>query len=180
MTIGACATAGGIQALVNFTGTADGKTNPYTHLIYPQPEYVESLTTSTPVADHVYVDFELRGCPISKSQLADALSALLDQRRPQIPAYSVCMECKRRGLPCILVSNGSACMGPVTQAGCGALCPAYGRACYGCFGPAEETNTQALLDKWQALGVNAAEAKLKFETFNAAAEPFRRVHHDQD
>jgi coenzyme F420-reducing hydrogenase gamma subunit len=170
ITIGACATAGGIQALRNFADVRD-----YAAAVYPDPHAIPVLETSTPVAEHVYVDFELRGCPINKLQLVEVISALLHGRKPNIPTYSVCVECKRRGVPCVMVALGLPCMGPITQAGCGALCPAYGRGCYGCFGPMETPNPTALTAQWQsALGMNDGQIVHLLRTFNAAAEPFRK------
>ena len=147
ITIGACATAGGIQALRNFKDT-----KALTALVYANPKYIETLSKSTPIADHVFVDFELRGCPISKTQLLEVIGAYLDGRKPITPRYSVCVECKRRGTPCVMVAQGTPCLGPVTQAGCNALCPAYQRGCFGCFGPAEAPNTRSLAELWKALG----------------------------
>ena len=129
ITIGACATAGGVQALRNFGGDL-------APVVYASPEYIDTLRTSTPIADHVPVDFELRGCPIDKRQLLEVIAAFLAGRRPNVPAHSVCMECKRAGRVCVTVAHGTPCLGPMTQAGCGALCPSVGRGCYGCFGPA--------------------------------------------
>jgi sulfhydrogenase subunit delta len=129
ITIGACATAGGVQALRNFGADL-------APVVYARPEYIDTLRTSTPIADHVPVDFELRGCPIDKRQLLEVIAALLAGRRPNVPGHSVCMECKRAGRVCVTVAHGTPCLGPMTQAGCGALCPSVGRGCYGCFGPA--------------------------------------------
>jgi len=129
VTIGACATAGGVQALRNFS-------EDLAPIVYARPEYIDSLRTSTPIAEHVPVDFELQGCPIDRRQLLEVIGALLAGRRPKIGNHSVCMECKRAGRVCVLVAHGTPCKGPVTQAGCGALCPSVGRGCYGCFGPA--------------------------------------------
>ena len=133
VTIGACATAGGIQALRNYAQIED-----YVAAVYASPEYISTLATSTPIADHVDVDFELRGCPINKQQLLELVSAMLHRRRPNIATHSVCVECKSRGIPCVMVSQGIPCLGPVTQAGCGAICPAYNRGCFGCFGPCRD------------------------------------------
>lgn len=169
VTIGACATAGGIQALRNFKDT-----KALTALVYATPKYVETLAKSTPIADHVFVDFELRGCPISKTQLLEVICAYLDGRKPNTPRYSVCVECKRRGTPCVMVANGTPCLGPVTQAGCNALCPAYQRGCFGCFGPAETPNTRALSEQWKALGKTPQELVRAFRTFNAYADAFRK------
>ena len=170
VTIGACATAGGIQALRNFTDVQG-----YIRLVYAKPEYIESLGKSTPIADHIRVDYELRGCPINKHQLIELLSALLMGRKPYVPTYSVCVECKRKGNICVMVAFGTPCLGPVTQAGCGAICPAYHRACYACFGPKESPNTAALCQRWlDHLHVGKNDIMLAFRTFNAFCEPFRK------
>jgi coenzyme F420-reducing hydrogenase gamma subunit len=168
VTIGACATAGGIQALRNIADVKE-----WIPLVYPSPEYVDTLPTSTPIADHVRVDLELRGCPISKEQLVETISALLNGRRPHLPSTTVCTECKLRGTTCVMVAHGTPCLGPVTQAGCGAICPAYGRGCYGCFGPSESPNLAALWGQWRALGVSDAGMIRALRTFNANAAPFR-------
>ena len=169
-TIGACATAGGIQALRNFADVRE-----WIPLVYASPEFISTLDTSTPIADHVTVDLELRGCPISKAQLVETVAALLHARRPRIPSTSVCTECKARGTPCVMVAGGTPCLGPVTQAGCGAICPAYGRGCYGCFGPMESPNTEALSRQWKELGTSDAGLLRAFRTFNANAPAFREA-----
>jgi len=169
ITIGACATSGGIQALRNFKDVEE-----YTSLVYARREYIETLNKSTPITDHVFVDYQLRGCPINKYQLVEVLSAYLNGRKPVTPAHGVCLECKRLGLVCVMVAEGIPCMGPVTQAGCGALCPAYRRGCYGCFGPKETPNTAALSTWWNQLGVSDPEIVRAFRSFNAWAEPFRK------
>ena len=169
VTIGACATSGGIQALRNFADL-DG----FLDAVYASPEYVDTLDTSTPISAHVPVDFELHGCPIDKGQLLEVVGAFLHGRRPAIPASSVCLECKRRGTVCVMVAQGTPCLGPVTHAGCGALCPAYNRGCYGCFGPMPAPNTPALSREWRRLGAGEGDLLRTYRTFNAAAEPFRR------
>ncbi len=169
ITIGACATAGGIQALRNF---ADVKQ--LVPMVYANPKYIETLNKSTPISDHVFVDFELRGCPINKGQLLEVLSAYLHGRKPNTSRYSVCMECKRNGTPCVMVAQGTPCLGPVTQAGCGAICPLFQRGCYGCFGPAEVANTRALSEQWKALGKTPQDVMRAFRTYNAYAEAFRK------
>lgn len=169
VTIGACATAGGIQALRNFVDVQD-----YIPLVYARPDYIHTLAESTPIAQHVRVDFELRGCPINKMQLVEVISAFLHGRAPNTPAHSTCMECKRRGTVCVMVAHGTPCLGPVTHAGCGALCPAYDRGCYGCYGPMETPNAPALTQQLSALGVPRAEALRLFRGINGYAEAFRR------
>ncbi|WP_329478929.1 hypothetical protein OG558_39610 [Kribbella sp. NBC_01510] len=162
--IGACATAGGIQALRNFGDVAE-----FASVVYARPDYIETLATSTAVADHVRVDFELRGCPIDRRQLLEVLTAFLAGRKPDLPDTSVCTECKRRGLTCVMVADGTPCLGPVTHAGCGALCPAYRRGCFGCFGPMAKPNVAALLPRLREAGMTDDEVDRVFLTFNAAA-----------
>jgi coenzyme F420-reducing hydrogenase gamma subunit len=169
VTIGACATAGGIQALRNFADVDE-----FVSAVYASPEYISTLATSTPISAHVHVDFELHGCPINKHQLLEVIGAYLNQRRPQIPGHSVCIECKRRGTVCVMVAHGTPCMGPVTHAGCGAICPAYDRGCYGCYGPMETPDTQSLSEWWKRLGVPEDQLARAFRGFNAWSEPFRR------
>ncbi len=168
VTIGACATAGGIQALRNF-----GDVQEMVAAVYASPQYIKTLATSTPISAHVKVDFELRGCPINKMQLVEVLAAFLAGRKPAIAAHSVCVECKLRGTTCVMV-QGTPCLGPVTHAGCGAICPSYNRGCYGCFGPMERPNTAALAAEWQRLGATPRDIRRVFRTFNATAEPFRK------
>ncbi len=169
VTIGACATAGGIQALRNFADVKD-----FLAVVYARPDYIETLAQSTPIAQHVRVDCELRGCPINKQQLVEVLSAYLRGRTPQIPSHSVCIECKRRGTVCVMVAHGTPCLGPVTHAGCGAICPSYQRGCYGCFGPMEAPNTGALSAWLRQQNVSAPEIVRVFRGVNAYAEAFRR------
>jgi coenzyme F420-reducing hydrogenase gamma subunit len=167
ITIGACATAGGIQALRNFGEVAE-----FAQAVYASPDYISALATSTPISAHVPVDFELHGCPINKRQLLEVISAHLNRRRPRIRSHSVCIECKRRGTVCVMVAHGTACLGPVTHAGCGALCPAFDRGCYGCYGPQETPNT-ASLDQWS--GLEERDLVRVYRTFNAAAPPFQQA-----
>jgi sulfhydrogenase subunit delta len=169
VTIGACATAGGIQALRNFADAAE-----FAAYVYPHPQYVKTLATSTPIAAHVPVDFELRGCPIDKGQLLEVIKAFLVGRKPSIPNHSVCIDCKARGTVCVMVARGAPCLGPVTHAGCGAICPSYDRGCYGCFGPVAGANTAAIVREFSKLGMAPRDIGRVFRTFNAAAEAFRK------
>jgi sulfhydrogenase subunit delta len=170
VTIGACATAGGVQALRNFADVRE-----FVAAVYASPEYISTLETSTPIAAHVQVDFELHGCPINKRQLLEVVTAFLHGRKPGIPSTSVCTECKKRGIVCVTVAHGTPCLGPVTHAGCGALCPSYNRGCYGCFGPMETPNTAALVPLLRDLGLTERGVGRVFQTFNAAAAPFRET-----
>ncbi len=168
--IGACATSGGIQALRNWADLGS-----YVSAVYPQPDYIKTLETATPVASHVFVDFELRGCPINHNQLLELLVALLVGRRPNIPTHSLCVECKRRGLPCVMVTRGEPCLGPVTQTGCGVLCPALGRPCYGCFGPMEQPNMASQGQRFGELGQKPRDLRRLLRLFNGYLEPFKQA-----
>jgi coenzyme F420-reducing hydrogenase gamma subunit len=170
VTIGACATAGGIQALKNWS-----KVDEYIRAVYARPEYIQTLETSTPILNHVLVDFELRGCPISKSQLLELVTGLLVGRRRRMPQHSVCLECKRRGTVCVAVAQGIACLGPVTRAGCGALCPSYNRECFGCFGPKEQPNLGSLSSHYRSQGVERGHLVRLTRNFNGYAPDFREA-----
>jgi coenzyme F420-reducing hydrogenase gamma subunit len=176
ITIGACATSGGIQALRNFKNVKD-----FINIVYAHPQYINSLNHSTGIADHVKVDFELRGCPINKNQLVEVCNAYLNRRKANIPTYSVCMECKRRGNVCVMVTKGIPCLGPVTQAGCDAICPAYNRGCYSCFGPSEDPNVKALSTQFEKYGIEREDLIKLYRGFNANAEDFRNesIFHEQ-
>lgn len=168
VTIGACATAGGIQALRNW-----GRIDEFLAGVYATPEYITTLATSTGIADHVPVDFELRGCPIDRGQLVDLLTAVLLGRKPHVPGHSVCVECKARGTVCVAVTRGIPCLGPVTQAGCSAICPAHDRECFGCFGPSESPNLVSLSHFYERRGTPRESLVRLVRSFNAAAPAFR-------
>jgi coenzyme F420-reducing hydrogenase gamma subunit len=168
VTIGACATAGGIQALRNHSDVEE-----YTRIVYATPSYISTLATSTPISAHVPVDFELRGCPIDRRQLLDVIAAFLSDRRPNVAGHSVCVECKLRGNVCVMVVQGTPCLGPITHAGCGALCPTYQRGCYGCFGPAEDPNPASLSSQLDRLGTERVDLVRMLRSFNVEAVPFR-------
>lgn len=161
VTIGACATAGGVQALRNFADIAE-----FTSVVYAKPEYIDTLATSTPASEHVAVDYQLPGCPIDRGQLLDTLAALLIGRKPRLPAKTVCTECKLRGVTCVVVADGIPCMGPVTHAGCGALCPRHHRGCYGCFGPSAVPTTATLIPLLRRDGMSDSDVDRVFSTFN--------------
>ncbi len=168
VTIGACATAGGIQALRNWADVEE-----YRSVVYAHPEYLSTLERSSAISEHINVDYELRGCPVDKRQLLEVLASYLQGRKPRIPTYSVCVECKKKGNVCVAVATGTPCLGPVTQAGCGALCPSFARGCYGCFGPQDTPNTPSLANQLVELGMSDDDVARVYRTFNAEATPFR-------
>jgi len=170
VTIGACATSGGLQALRNFADVTA-----WVPSVYAAPDAIETLRTSTPIANHVRVDFELPGCPVSKEQLLGVVAAVLQGRPPVLPSHGVCLDCKRRGVVCVAVAAGLPCLGPVTRTGCGALCPSFGRGCFGCFGPVKDPATDALAPVLRAAGLSDPDLVRIYRTFQAAAEPFRKA-----
>ncbi|MCI4340121.1 MAG: oxidoreductase, partial [Thermoplasmata archaeon] len=101
--------------------------------------------------------------------------AYLGGRAPDIPTESVCVECKRRGSVCVMVAHGTPCLGPVTQTGCGAICPTFHRGCYGCFGPQDAPNTSSLTRQLRVLRMPDDDVRRVFRTFNANAPAFRRA-----
>lgn len=167
ISIGTCATAGGVQALRNFADVSQ-----YADVVYAHPEYLETLTTSTPMSEHVHVDYELWGCPVNKYQLLEVVTALLQKRRPNLPQYAVCLDCKRNGTTCVTVAQGIPCLGPITQAGCGALCPTYGRGCYGCFGPLPGADIESFVPVLMAHERRPGEAVRLLRTISGGAPAF--------
>jgi len=168
VTIGACATAGGIQALRNWADCDE-----FVRGVYATPDYISALKTSTAIADHVKVDFELRGCPINKYQLIEVIQSLAAERRPTTPTHSVCLECKRRGTVCVTVARNEPCLGPVTQAGCNAICPTFNRGCFGCYGPQAQPNLVALTTSMQESGMSERQVIHSLRSFNGYAPEFR-------
>lgn len=169
VTMGACATAGGLQALRNWS-----RLDIFKEAVYPEPKVVRSLEKALPVSDFVAVDFELRGCPISKVQLLQFFSAVLRGARPRLPTNAVCFECKRKGTICVVVANGTPCMGPATVDGCGAICPSFGRGCYGCFGPSDDVNLKSYASWLEKSGVDLSAVNLLVKGINSYSKEFRR------
>lgn len=172
VTIGACATSGGLQAMRNWASLKS-----YKEYIYPAPNVVDALSTSTPVSDHIHVDYELWGCPVNKDALSETIKSFLIGKKPQLPRYSLCMECKRKVIPCLLVSSSEPCLGPVTRAGCGAICMSFGRACYGCFGPKDDANIESLIRWFRDLGFSQRDCIQLLDKMNSYA--YRKVRLEQ-
>jgi len=171
ITIGACANAGGVQALKNFANI-----DSYKEIVYARPEYISTLSTSTPISDHVHVDFELQGCPINKEQLLEVINSFILGKPPCIKAHSVCIECKLKNNVCIAVAHNIACLGPVTHAGCGAICPSFNRGCYGCYGPKETPEPLALTQWWEKhLQTKKDTIVALLKNFNCSAEAFKKT-----
>lgn len=168
--LGTCATAGGIQALRNFADAGHFAT-----VVYAHPEYLSYLETSKPMSEYVKTDFELWGCPVNKGQVLEVVTALLAGRKPSLPTHVVCMDCKERETSCVMVDSGTLCLGPVTQSGCGAICPAMRRGCYGCFGPAGIANMDSLSAVLRGLEAHDGEAVRLLRGISGYAPAFRKA-----
>ncbi len=172
ITIGACATSGGLQALRNWASIIDFKKN-----VYPSPAFIETFSTSAPISEYVYPNYELWGCPIDKPSLIEVLTSYLINKKPGLPRYSLCIECKGRGIPCLLISKAEPCLGPITMAGCGVICPSLDRPCYGCFGPREDANIESLGRQFEKIGINKKEFAQLLDKMNTYA--FRKAKTEQ-
>jgi sulfhydrogenase subunit delta len=175
ITIGACATSGGLQALRNFADADE-----WVASIYAKPDYIRSLSTSTPIATHVKVDLELWGCPVDRRQVLAAIRDLLSGVTPAFEQDKVCLECKREQAVCVMVTRGLPCLGPVTRTGCGALCPRFGRDCYACFGPGENANTESLSRRFEGLGLMPDAVARRFHFISSGAAPFTEAGRSKD
>lgn len=168
--IGACATSGGIQALRNLNDAPA-----WTRAVYAAPEFISVLDRVTPLSAQVRVDLELWGCPVNANQVIAAMHDLLAGVSHSPSRDKLCMECKRIGNACVVVTEGLPCMGPVTSTGCGVLCPRHGRDCYGCSGPAESPNVPSLAARLRALGLSKPEVARRFLSINSGATEFAAV-----
>ncbi len=173
--LGACASHGGIQALRN-----QSKSEELIRIVYADPSTIELLDQSHPASAYVPVDLELPGCPINKDQLIEVLAWTLAGARPMIHRHALCLECKRRGLVCVLVARGEPCLGPATSTGCGAICMSYDRPCFGCYGPAEKPNASALAARLAELGAAPDAIRRLFQTFYATAPDFQKASRIHD
>ena len=166
ITIGACADSGGIQSIRNFMDFKEVLSS-----VYPNPDYIKTLEKSKPVSDYVNVDLEIRGCPINPHQLYEVVVSLHLGKTPYLPEYPLCLECKRKGNPCVLVL-GKPCLGSVIKAGCGALCPSFNAGCYGCYGPVEKPNLNSLGEIFRERGFGDLYEKI-LTSFNGYNRVYR-------
>lgn len=172
ISIGACATAGGIQALRNSNNYPQWLSS-----VYASPEYIDSLATSTPLSAHIRVDAEIWGCPVSTEQIMKTMASLLQGALPKTKHDAVCLECKRIGNVCVMVAKNEPCMGPVTQTGCHALCPSLARGCYACYGPSENANTKSL-GRWFLQQQQTKKQVIQhYNHINGAAPVFKEAVH---
>lgn len=173
VSIGACATSGGVQALRNLAGADTWKQS-----VYPHPEFIKTLDTSTPIAEHVHIDYELWGCPITVESIRHFVSQLQLGTLPKTEMEKLCLECKRKQNVCVVITKQAPCLGPVTRSGCGALCPEFGKACYGCYGPSESPNAQSLANRFSGLGLVSEEVAQRFAAIHSHYPKFKeQVEH---
>lgn len=135
---GACACTGGVNALKNHQ-------DDFAEYVYGDDARMPHLRSGTaqPISAAIKVDYEVKGCPMSKDELLLVISNLLHGTEHVIPTYPVCVECKRRETIC-RYDEGDHCMGQVARAGCGAPCPADGIPCEACRGFVDDANLPAL------------------------------------
>ncbi len=162
--LGACATTGGLNVLKNYKGVEESMKTVYGK-DYKQYETCEVQA----IHDVIKVDFKVHGCPIPKQEFLEVVKSLLAGRKPQIPDYPVCVECKLRENVC-LYHKGQYCMGVVARAGCNAWCPSYGGRCYACRGLISDPNNGGAKDVLDEFGLTMEQIMTEFRLFNGVYE----------
>jgi len=167
--VGACALTGGVNVL------AGGDRSGLCEDIYGATAAAKTTFPPQPVARFVKVDLEIAGCPPERSEHLKALGALACGGLPQLPNYAVCMECRRRENLCLLIESRQPCLGPVTRAGCDALCPSFGVVCEGCRGLIEEANRTEEFRLLLELGLSEREVRSRMERFSGSDHENRQA-----
>ncbi|MDX2108377.1 MAG: hypothetical protein SFY67_18430 [Candidatus Melainabacteria bacterium] len=158
--VGNCAVHGCVQS----STCSRYKTKELVEAVYAKDSPIEALDAK-PLSSYVDVDVELSGCPIDKNQFLAVLASLLKDHLPYIIDRPVCLECKMRENGCVLIEKNLPCLGPVTAAGCGALCPSFEAACYGCFGPCKDPQLNAMATVLSEKGYNLSDILVRLGTF---------------
>ncbi|MFH1349953.1 MAG: NADH:ubiquinone oxidoreductase [Pseudomonadota bacterium] len=135
--LGSCATLGGINCLKNFQ-----EQDYVRKFVYGDKASQYETYPARPLRAVVPVDFQIPGCPINRKEFAMVVKALLLGKKPEIPNYPVCVECKTAENSCVFEKDMT-CMGPVTRAGCGACCITEGSFCWGCRGFVDDPNVDS-------------------------------------
>lgn len=162
--LGACATIGGVNCLKNFQPLD----NVRKYVYGDKADWYETFA-ARPIDAVVPVDYYIHGCPIHKDEFVKVTKALLMGKKPEIPSYPVCVECKKAGNVCVF-ELGMNCLGPVTRAGCGAWCPSYREGCAGCRGLVPDPNTNAEKEVLQKYGLTVEQAIGQFRIFLGYSE----------
>jgi coenzyme F420-reducing hydrogenase gamma subunit len=124
------------------------------------------------IEEYVNVDYKLGGCPPHRSMFLETLRAIILDIRPSLRQHAVCMECKFKENECLLTSRKQPCMGPVTLAGCGAICPTFNRVCEGCYGPMSDANSVSLANEFRNIGLSDDEVLRKFRKYAGLSPKF--------
>ncbi|MEN6333290.1 MAG: hypothetical protein ABFE01_03460 [Phycisphaerales bacterium] len=166
--LGACATIGGINKLKNNFDDLDEVKKCVYGRAASKPHLHTGLTKA--VDEVVQVDYYVQGCPIDRKEFTYIVRSLLMGKKPEIPDYPVCVECKAKGNPC-LWQYDQVCLGPVIRAGCGARCPSNGFRCFGCRGYTSNPNVDAAKDVVVRYGLSIDDLKTKMVLFGSKQEP---------
>ena len=159
--IGSCACTGGLNCLKNLYGLEKAK-----DLVYgDKKSWIDSIEVK-PVDEYINVDYYARGCPPNRFEIVDIIRSLIVGRKPEIPNYPVCIECKRNGNTCVY-ELGKSCLGPVTRAGCDSRCPNSVDGCDGCRGPVDDPNVNAQKDLLAEHGLTVDDIMAEFNLYNA-------------
>ncbi|MDH7497260.1 MAG: oxidoreductase [Syntrophomonadaceae bacterium] len=168
--LGNCAVTGGVPSMKNFAGSE----REMEERVYSETWDIKSIPVRG-LDYYVKVDEYLRGCSIDLNELVVLLKSLLLGVSPRFRPHSVCNECKLKENVCLLISKGKACMGSVSAAGCGALCPSLNRPCEGCRGPSNDANAEALAYTFVSdLGLSPEEVRRKFQKYAGNTPAFRK------
>ncbi|MCX6112504.1 MAG: oxidoreductase [Proteobacteria bacterium] len=165
--IGSCAVCGGIPAIKN----TSKKAKEMEQKVYKDISNLTSLETR-PIDQIVKVDGYVKGCPMGERDLTELVISLLLNKQPDFLEYCVCVECKLKNNICVLVAYNEPCMGPVTNAGCNALCPSNNRACYSCWGPIRDSNAKALANQFTKMKLSSDDIFRKFTEFGQPTKEF--------
>jgi len=159
--LGACAHIGGVNALKNLHSLEDVRRWVYGDKADWYPTY-----PARPIGALIEVDAVIPGCPIDREEFIRVVKAVLLGKKPPIPDYPVCVECKKKGNVCVY-ELGRNCLGPVTRAGCDAICPTYGAGCEGCRGFVPHPNENAMKEVLEEANLTVDEVMSRFTMFNA-------------
>jgi len=162
--LGACAHTGGLNALKNRYGMQEVK-----QMVYGDAGQQFDTIPARPLSAVVPVDLFLPGCPIDRNEFMTVVRDVALGKTPSLPSYPVCVECKKKENVCVFF-KGMNCMGPVTRAGCGALCPTFGDGCEGCRGLVDNPNEQAHKETLAEAGLSLDEVLKHFDMFNSYQE----------
>ncbi|NJL95738.1 MAG: NADH:ubiquinone oxidoreductase [Anaerolineae bacterium] len=172
--LGACADLGGVNAIRNPMNLIDVRTYVYSD----KAEWFDTYP-ARPISAVIPIDGAIPGCPIDREEMAMAVTHLLQGRLPRLPDYPLCIECKLKENVCVY-QRGGVCLGPITRAGCQAICPSYGAACEGCRGLVPHPNIESLKQVLRARGISETDIEAKmaiFLSYQTTQEPEASVQH---